>query len=117
MGRKLDRAQPHEHARPAARLGGSSERAGALERLLGAAELDEQARAVGLERRRQLGEAALLAEGDPLLEVGERAGRPLERVAGDGEVVLQDGSCLPAPCSMSRASARSISARPSGSPR
>ncbi len=40
---------------------------------------------------RHLGEAALLAEGDSLLEGGERAGRALERVAGDGEVVLQDG--------------------------
>ena len=36
-------------------------------------------------------EPAPLAEGDRLLEGGERASRPLEWVAGDREVVLQDG--------------------------
>ena len=60
----------------AGRLERGGEPASALERLLGAAELCQQARAVGLEQRRRLAEAALLAERDPFLEVGERAGRP-----------------------------------------
>ena len=82
------RTQTSTHVPPLASTAAAS-RAGPLERLLGAAELDEQAGAVGLEHPRHVGEAALLAEGDPLLEVGQRAGRPLERVAGDREVVLQ----------------------------
>ena len=45
---------------------------------------------MAVEHPRRLGEASLLAEGDPVLEIGERAGGSLERIAGEGEVVLQD---------------------------
>ena len=55
VGRQLERAHPHKRPCSAARLFGSSERAGSLERLLRTAELDEQARAVGLERLRLAG--------------------------------------------------------------
>ena len=88
--RELDRARLDQRVRFAPRFGDGSEPAGALERLLGTAELCQQEGAVAFKYGRRLGEAALLAEGDPLLEGGKRAGRPLERVAGEREVVLQD---------------------------
>jgi len=115
--RELDRARLDQRVRFAPRFGDGSEPAGALERLLGTAELCQQEGAVAFKYGRRLGEAALLAEGDPLLEGGKRAGRPLERVAGEREVVLQDRRVPARPRSMSRASARSISANPSASPR
>src|SRR5262249_18407714 len=82
------------HPCSASRLGGSSERTGSLERLLRAPELDEQAGAVGLHRVHLAGQATLFGEGDPLLEVGERAGGPLERVPGDHEVVLENAGLV-----------------------
>ena len=88
---EIDRAHLAQRLGVAARIERGGEPAGAFERLLGAAELCQQARTAGLEKPRHLGEATLLTEGDALLEVGERAGRPLERIAGDGEVVLQTG--------------------------
>jgi hypothetical protein len=95
--RELDGAQLNQRVCVAAGLGDGGKPTGALECLLRAAELGQQDGAAGLELGRQFGQAALLAEGDSLLEVGERAGRPLERVAGDSEVVLQDGGVAACP--------------------
>ena len=92
VGRELERAHPDQHARvrrsPRRRRRAAPARSSASSgRPSSTSRPGQSASSV----RCLLGEAALLAEGDPLLEVGERAGRPLERVAGDGEVVLQDG--------------------------
>ena len=114
--RELDRAKLDQRVPVAARLGEAAASRPARSSASSGARALPAGGGSCLEHRRRLGEAALLAEGDPLLEGGEGAGRPLERVAGDGEVVLQDGGVLACARSTSRASARSISARPSASP-
>ena len=116
LGGELDRAQLDQRVDVAAGFGGGCERGGLVERLLGAAELDEQAGAVAGEVGRHFGEAALLAEGDALLEGGERTGRALQGDAGDGEVVLQHGG-VPAGALLDHQNERPLRlGDPSGSP-
>src|SRR6266511_1607195 len=93
--RKLDGAVLEQDEIVAACLGYGGELAGARKRLLGAAELCQQGGAVGVEHTRRLDEAALLAKGDPLLEVGQCAGWSPEGIAGDCEVVLHDSGVPP----------------------
>ena len=86
VGRQLERVHPHKHPRSAARLDGSNERTGSLECLLWTAELDEQARAVGLEglppgrlgrasrRRRSPARSRLASERAPGVDSGRSQG-------------------------------------------
>ena len=77
VGRQLECAHPDEHPRSAGRLGGGSEtRARSLECLLRAAELDEQAGAVGLHRLRltRRGRAARRKRSPRSKSASERAG-------------------------------------------